>query len=595
VTDRRRLLRWGSWFALANASLLALIGIRYLWSYTASASPVSWLYVVIATAGHWAALAYLPFLLVVAPLALLVPRPRAILPLGVLVATVGVTATVLDSLIFAEHRYHLSPLTASLLEPSTWMFSAVYFVLVGVIESVMARGLWRRSAAAIAPRLGWCLAVVLLACFLGSHLVYLWADARYYVPVTSFNHYLPLLHRVRASAYVARLAQRDRVLARGLSEAAAGAAGTSLRYPMAPLSCTAPAPPPNLLLIVIDAMRADSLTAEIAPRLQAFARGTVRFEQHLSGGTGSRPGMFSLFYGLPPTYWDDVAGVLRPPVLMDQLQQAGYQLGLFVASPAAGGVGLERTAFAGVRQPRLRTLAADGWARDRALTSEWYAWLDRRDPARPFFGFLYYDSAQVQKAPEAGRRLFPRPPGASRQEGKRANYLAAVHYVDGLVGEAIADLEQRGLLERTIVVVTSDHGSEFDERGLGFAGHGTAYSSWQLHTPFLVRIPGHPPSRVTRRTSHYDVAPTILRRVLGCGNPPSDYGVGRDLFSDGQWDWIIAASYEDFALVEPDRVTVIGRTGYYEIRDSEYRLIPRPRVRADVVGAAMREMTRFYR
>src|SRR3982074_3664132 len=80
---RRRLLRWGSWFALANAGLLALIGVRYLWHYAAPAAAPAGLYVLVATAGPWAALAYLPFLLVVAPVSLLVPRPRAILPLGV--------------------------------------------------------------------------------------------------------------------------------------------------------------------------------------------------------------------------------------------------------------------------------------------------------------------------------------------------------------------------------------------------------------------------------------------------------------------------------------------------------------------------------
>jgi hypothetical protein len=87
----------------------------------------------------------------------------------------------------------------------------------------------------------------------------------------------------------------------------------------------------------------------------------------------------------------------------------------------------------------------------------------------------------------------------------------------------------------------------------------------------------------------------LLRHLFGCTNPPSDYSSGHDLLSDAQWDWIVAASYDDFALVEPDRVTVVGRTGYYEIRDGDYRLVPGARVRADVLGAAVREMSRFYR
>jgi hypothetical protein len=591
---RRRLLRWGSWFAVANAGLVALIGVRYLWQYTAPSTPVAWLYVLAATAGHWAALAYLPFLAVVAPLGLLAPRPRAVVPLGVGLASVGVTLTLLDSLIFAEHRYHLSPLTLSLLDATTWMFTGFYLVIVVVIEAALAAGIWRRCGTSARGRAGWTLAAVLVACFLGSHVAYLWADARYYVPVTSFTHYLPLMHRLRASALINTLANRDTVLARGLAGAADRASGAVLRYPLAPLACAAPPSTPNVLLIVIDAMRADSLTPELAPRLSAFAADAVRFEHHVSGGNVSRGGMFSLFYGVPATYWDDFASLLRPPVLMDLFQQRGYQLGLFVSAPANGAVGLERTAFARVPNLRLRT-KGDGPEREYTLTEDWYAWLAGRDASRPFFGFLYYDVAQQQNAPEAYRRLFPPPPGASRQQVKYANYRAAVRFLDTLAGEVIADLGRRGLLEHTVVVVTSDHGTEFDETGQGFAGHGTAYSTFQLRVPFVIRRPGEPAARVTRRTSHYDVAPTVARRLFGCTNPPSDYSSGHDLFSDAQWEWIVATSYDDFALVEPDRATVIGRTGYYEIRDAEYRLIPRPRVRADVLRAAMHEMSRFYR
>ncbi len=591
---RRRLLRWGSWFAVANAGLVAVIGVRYLWQYTAPSAPIAWLYVLVATAGHWAALAYLPFLVILVPASLLVPRPRAILPLAVVLASLGVTLTLLDSLVFAEQRYHLSPLTLSLLDPTTWIFTGVYLVIVAVIETAIAAGIWRRCTTPARGRAGRRLAVALVLCFLGSHVAYLWADARYYVPVTSFTHYLPLLHRFRASALIAKLANRDQVLARGLAGAADRASGAVLRYPLAPLACAPPTWSPNVLLIVIDAMRADSLTPQLAPRLSAFAEGAVRFDQHVSGGNASRGGMFSLFYGLPPTYWDDFASLLRPPVLMDLFQQRGYQLGLFVSAPANGAVGLERTAFARVPNLRVRT-RGDGPEREQALTEDWYAWLERRDTARPFFGFLYYDVAQQQKAPDAYRRLFPRPPGASRQQANYANYRAAVHFLDAVVGEVLADLRRRGLLDQTVVVVTSDHGTEFDETGQGFAGHGTAYSTYQLRVPLLVRRPGEPAGRVSRRTSHYDVAPTVVRHLFGCSNPPSDYSSGHDLFSDAQWDWIIATSYDDFALVEPDRSTVIGRTGYYEIRDADYRLIPRPQVRADVLRAAMHEMSRFYR
>ena len=64
--------------------------------------------------------------------------------------------------------------------------------------------------------------------------------------------------------------------------------------------------------------------------------------------------MFSLFYGLPATYWDAFADFARPPVLMDLFRQHDYQLGVFASSPVYRIVGLDRTALARIPNLRLR-------------------------------------------------------------------------------------------------------------------------------------------------------------------------------------------------------------------------------------------------
>ena len=103
MTARRRLLRWGSWFAVANAVLLGVVGLRYLWYYSALSPSLAWVYAVLAYVGHLSALAYIPFLLLV-PVIGLVPRPRLVLPLGVALASAGLSFLVLDSLVFADNR-----------------------------------------------------------------------------------------------------------------------------------------------------------------------------------------------------------------------------------------------------------------------------------------------------------------------------------------------------------------------------------------------------------------------------------------------------------------------------------------------------------
>src|SRR5262249_25465313 len=150
-----------------------------------------------------------------------------------------------------------------------------------------------------------------------------------------------------------------------------------------------------------------------------------------------------LFYGLPATYWDAFAGVGRPPVLMDVFRERGYQLGLFSSAPLYRGVGLDRTALAGVPNLRQETVPGpdDGSSgADRILTGEWFEWLDRRDSSRPFFGFLYYNAAVALDVPPGYPAVVAVAPDAPTQIRRRARYLTAVHYVDSLIGRVLADL-----------------------------------------------------------------------------------------------------------------------------------------------------------
>ncbi len=598
MSARRRLCRWGSWFAVANAGLLAAVGLRYLWHYSPLEPVVAWVYAVIAYIGHLSALAYMPFLLLL-PVILLVPRPQIVLPLGVALASAGLSFLLLDSLVFAENRYHLNVLTFTMLEPQTWAFLALYFVAGLVIEAAVARWVWARTAHPPTRPLGRYLALALVGCFVAGQFVHGWAQPRFYVPVTAFARYLPLHYQLVSTNLLVKVGLVDRARARELGVGAAlrRSADSVLNYPLAPLRCDPPSPKLNVLLVVIDGMRADALTPAVAPTLSAFARDAVRFDAHYSGGMASRAGMFSLFYSLPATYWDAFADVAQPPVLMDLFRKYDYQLGLFASSPINRTIiGLDRTALARIPNLRLETSSPrpGSSGRDRTLTGEWYDWLGKRDPARPFFGFLYYNAAVAIEPPDDYPSVVPVPPGAPAQVVKRARYLTAVHFVDALVRGVLEDLERRKLLESTVIVITSDHGVEFDENGLGFTGHGTAYSELQLHTPLLIRWPGRPAGRISRRTSHFDLAPTLLTGVFGCTNPPSDYASGQDLFTDRPWDWLIAASYNNFALVEPDQVTIVSPTSY-EIRDRDYRLIPNPTLPRDHLRAAMHEMRRFYR
>ena len=287
MTARRRLLRWASWFALVNAVLLALVGLRYLWYYAALGPSVAWIYALLAFVGQMSAFAFVPFLLLV-PVIALIPWPRMVVPLGVVTGGVVLSLLVLDTLLFAENRYHIGVLTFTLLEPQTWAFLALYFLVGLAIEAMLAQWVWKKTKNPPKRRVGPYLALAIVGCFLASHLIHLWAEAHFYVPVTSFTRYLPLYAPLRDSRRLVKLGLVDQTRAREESLAAtiARRPGGELRYPQAPLQCEPRLPLLNVLLIVIDGMRADALTPVTAPRLAALAPGAVRFDRHWSGACG---------------------------------------------------------------------------------------------------------------------------------------------------------------------------------------------------------------------------------------------------------------------------------------------------------------------
>src|SRR4029450_13155363 len=146
VSSRRRLLRWASWFAVANAALLAIIGLRYLWLYVRLSPPsVAWGYALLAYVGHVSALAYLPCLLVLVPVILLSPWPRLVVPLGVALGSIGGGLLLVASLGFAGNRGHRNALTFMLLAPQTWGFLGLYLVVGVAIEAMLAGWVWQRT------------------------------------------------------------------------------------------------------------------------------------------------------------------------------------------------------------------------------------------------------------------------------------------------------------------------------------------------------------------------------------------------------------------------------------------------------------------
>jgi membrane-anchored protein YejM (alkaline phosphatase superfamily) len=323
-----------------------------------------------------------------------------------------------------------------------------------------------------------------------------------------------------------------------------------------------------VVVLVVDCLREDMLTAETTPSTWAWAnRGVRRFEDHISAGNSTRYGLFSMLYGLHGSYWFPFLAERRGPVLVDELLREDYEFGVFGAA-SMNYPELRATAWVEVADS-VRDEFGDGepWERDRMAGAALRDWLEqRRDSERPFFAFLLLDSPhQTYSYPPDATPFTPTAPdldymAMTRNEGPppevleavRNRYKNAVHHADSVLAGLFEVLDSPELRDDTIVVVTGDHGEEFRE--CGFFGHTSAYTPWQVRVPFLMRGPGIENGVERRPTSHIDFAPTVLEMI---GAPPDQRGgwcLGQNLLAPPERRDRVLAGWNELGVWTDDAI-----------------------------------------
>ena len=605
---RRRLLRWWGWFGAANVLLLVLVSLRNVAVTDAPQGVLSWIFNVLMIVGHSALLTFLPSLAIV-PLILTVPRHRLVLTLATGTAAALVFSALVDTVIFQQYRFHLNAEVVNLLFGgaageilvfSATMYAQAALALVALVglQTLVASWLWRRLPDLRVRGLGQLVFYGLVAAFLTQSGIHAWADVVGYTPVMRQTRLMPAYFPVTAETLLRRLGVNvERVDAPLLRDH-----GSALSYPLKPLNCDPPESPPNLLWVIIDSWRFDALDERVTPNIAALAADSLRFTDHLSGGSATRTGLFSMFYGIPGTYWHAMLAEQRGPVLVAEMLDQGFEFGIF-ASASLVNPEFDRTVFADLPDLRSSSDGDSASARDEDSTADFLEFLEQRRRDRPFFAMLFYDAPHAYDLPQSAPRPF-------QPSLEKINYLAldedfdplpfrnlylnSVHFNDALVGQVLQALDREGLREETVIVVTGDHGQEFNDNGLNYWGHDSNFSRYQVSVPMIVHWPGRSAATLGHRTSHYDLAPTFLRDLLGCRNDFADHSVGHHLLEPGGREMLLLANYTDYAVVLRDRIVAVYPYGV-EILDPGYRPIRGATLDRRVMLEALDQRGRFYK
>jgi len=358
-------------------------------------------------------------------------------------------------------------------------------------------------------------------------------------------------------AFAAALRGRCRLVANGYAGSDAYACEPSARVPSPRAPAAAEAP--NVLLVVIDTVRADHVSCygyrrATTPTLDALAAAGVLFEQAISQAPWTAASVGSLVTGVYPSVhgidggveWTDNGAPGRLPfvtqralrrsvaTLAEILRAHGYRTAGFVSNVYLNGVfgfgrGFDVYAddhadYSGDVMTRKRR----GGETNRRVTQ----WLDA-GRTEPFFLFVHYNDPHwpYDPPPPFGAEWTAGYTGALtpadtavvvESEGRPVpqlgpddvGYLEALYdgeiaYADRNLGALLDRLHSTHLERPLLTVVTADHGEEFLDHGS--TSHGYTLYDEQIHVPLVVELPGRlRPSRVRAQVRLIDVAPTIL-------------------------------------------------------------------------------------
>ncbi|EKO3837890.1 DUF3413 domain-containing protein [Vibrio harveyi] len=585
-----RLVGWGHWFAFFNIVASMLIGTRYIVQSPWPETLMGQFYLAVSWVGHFGFLVFALYLLVLFPLTFVLPSRKLFRLVAVIFATVGQTVLLIDTQAYQSINLHLNLVVWELLfsEDKSALSSDlqhlfVVMPLIFLVQLALSEWVWRKQRKLSHKHVGRPLAAVFFLSFIASHLVYIWADAYFYNPITSQRSNFPLSYPMTAKSFMEKhgLLDREEYLKR-LAENQGNIDLVS--YPLEKLEFNRRVNKLNVLMISVNNLRADALNQDEMPSLYQFAQDNQNFVNHYSSSNDTY-GAFGLFYGLPSSYASSIKAQGSAPVMLDVLKDQGYSFGLF------SGNGFEEDLYSEVIFRGLNlanSLDGSQAHTDPQSISAWNTWLTEQ-AQQPWFSFIEVTTVDnFESETMAANEELP-----ASERFKQA-YEQAVKSADKTVAKIIADLEEKQLLANTIVVITSNHGSEFNETNTNSWGANSNYSKYQLQVPMVIHWPGMLPAEFTHSTSHLDLSVTLLQDMLGVSSNPYDYSSGRNLFDESRRRWILAGDTREIALITGSQTTVIDKFGNYKLYDDNYKRLRETSPKLPVLMQGLTELQRFY-
>lgn len=315
---------------------------------------------------------------------------------------------------------------------------------------------------------------------------------------------------------------------------------------------------PDIFLFVIESLREDYITQEIAPHLHRFKREHISSELALSNANATQISWFALFHSQFPLHWASV----RPPrwsmgsPALGMLKKMGYQICVYTSARLGyyhmDEVILGKDCHLADNYVTFSHLGErEVYECDERGINQLIEELPRDANAPPRVCLVFLDSTHFGYSwpKEQGTRFQPIQEPLSYlkaackthdMESIKNRYRNAVFFVDSLFGRFVEALRKTPRWKDCAIMVTGDHGEEFYERGYIF--HASDLNSFQTHVPLYYKLGDTGPKHLPLMTTHMDVFPTLFHYLAG-NESFGDCFEGGSLFSDHRWPYAVCARY----------------------------------------------------
>ncbi|HSX14155.1 MAG TPA: sulfatase-like hydrolase/transferase, partial [Chlamydiales bacterium] len=276
---------------------------------------------------------------------------------------------------------------------------------------------------------------------------------------------------------------------------------------------------PNIYLFIIETLRKDFLTEQIAPHIHAFSRENLEFASSHSNANSTQHSWFAIFHSLLPFHWTNFPKIWKQgsaPLLI--LKNLGYKIHVY-SSADLRYFEMDQMIFGPHRAladviEEYAGEPLESWEKDALVMKSF----EKEDSKHGNVYLFFLDATHSEYS-------FPKEDCFFQPIVQKIDYLTlnvnkiepiinryrnSVKYIDQLVNQFIKHLKNKGFYEEALIAITGDHGEEFFEEGSLF--HGTHLNEAQTSVPIVFKFPNHPKVQ-TNSVTHIDIFPTILDYV----------------------------------------------------------------------------------